>query len=75
MFFPVYVIRGLIPIEQARPVGPIGISQIAQQSVETSISTGAAYPLLNILILVSVSLGMFNLLPIPALDGGRILFA
>ena len=75
VFFPVYVIRGLIPIEQARPVGPIGISQIAQQSVETSISTGAAYPILNILILVSVSLGIFNLLPIPALDGGRILFA
>ncbi|MBN2393209.1 MAG: site-2 protease family protein [Anaerolineae bacterium] len=75
VLFPVYVIRGLIPIEQARPVGPIGISQIAQHSVETSISTGAAYPLLNILILVSVSLGMFNLLPIPALDGGRILFA
>ena len=75
VFFPVYVIRGLIPIEQARPVGPIGISQIAQQSVETSISTGAAYPILNILILVSVSLGLFNLLPIPALDGGRILFA
>lgn len=75
VFFPIYVIRGLIPIEQARPVGVIGISQIAQQSVEDSISTGAAYPLLNILILVSVSLGIFNLLPIPALDGGRILFA
>jgi regulator of sigma E protease len=73
--FPVYVIRGIIPIEQARPVGIIGISQIAQQSVEQSVSVGAAYPLLDILILVSVSLGMFNLLPIPALDGGRILFA
>jgi regulator of sigma E protease len=75
VLFPVYVIRGLIPIEQARPVGVIGISQIAQRSVEDSISTGAAYPILNILILVSVSLGIFNLLPIPALDGGRILFA
>jgi regulator of sigma E protease len=75
VFIPVYVIRGLIPIEQARPVGVIGISQIAQRSVEDSISAGAAYPILNILILVSVSLGLFNLLPIPALDGGRILFA
>lgn len=75
LFFPVYVIRGLIPIEQARPVGVIGISQIAQRSVEDSIATGAVYPILNILILVSVSLGIFNLLPIPALDGGRILFA
>lgn len=75
LFFPVYVIRGLIPIEQARPVGIIGISQIAQRSVENSVSTGAAYPILNIMILVSVSLGIFNLLPIPALDGGRIVFA
>ena len=75
VFFPAYVIRGLIPIEQARPIGIIGISQIAQQSVEASISVGAAYPILNILILVSVSLGIFNLLPIPALDGGRIFFA
>lgn len=75
LFFPVYVIRGIIPIEYARPVGIIGISQIAQRSVEDSISTGAAYPILNILILVSVSLGIFNLIPIPALDGGRILFA
>jgi len=75
VFFPVYVIRGLIPIEHARPVGVIGISQIAQRSVEDSISTGAVYPILNLLILVSVSLGIFNLLPIPALDGGRILFA
>lgn len=75
VMLPVYVIRGLIPIEQARPVGVIGISQITQRSVEDSIATGAAYPLLNILVLISMSLGIFNLLPIPALDGGRILFA
>jgi regulator of sigma E protease len=75
VLFPVYIIRGLIPIAQARPVGVIGISQIAQRSVEQSIATGALYPILNILILVSISLGIFNLLPIPALDGGRIVFA
>ncbi len=74
VMLPVYIIRGLIPIEQARPVGVIGISQIAQQSVERSITAQAAYPLLYILIFISVSLGIFNLLPIPALDGGRILF-
>ncbi|MFP4396097.1 MAG: site-2 protease family protein, partial [Anaerolineales bacterium] len=33
------------------------------------------YPLLNLITLVSASLGLFNLLPIPALDGGRILFS
>ncbi|HOU15199.1 MAG TPA: M50 family metallopeptidase [Anaerolineae bacterium] len=75
VMLPVYIIRGLIPIEQARPVGIIGISQITQRSVEDSVSSGAVYPFLNVVILISVSLGIFNLLPIPALDGGRILFA
>jgi len=75
VMLPVYIVRGLIPIEQARPVGIIGISQITQRSMEDSIASRAVYPFLNIVILISVSLGIFNLLPIPALDGGRILFA
>ncbi len=72
---PVYVIRMGIPFAQARPVGVVGISQIAEQSVNQSIQQNAAYPLLNVLALLSISLGIFNLLPIPALDGGRILFS
>jgi regulator of sigma E protease len=75
IILPILTIRGLIPLEQARPVGVIGISQIAQRSVEDSITAGAPYPFMNILILLSISLGIFNLLPIPALDGGRILFS
>ncbi len=75
IILPIWIIRGMIPLEQARPVGVVGISQIAQRSVEDSITVGAPYPFMNILILLSISLGIFNLLPIPALDGGRILFA
>ena len=30
--------------------------------------------MLNIVMLLSVNLGIFNLLPIPALDGGRLVF-
>lgn len=75
VLLPVYIVRMRIPLADARPVGVIGISQIAQDSVESSISVGAAYPFLQVLILLSVSLGVFNLLPIPALDGGRILFS
>ena len=56
-------------------MGVIGISQITQNSVERSLEQSAAYPFLNVLVLISISLGIFNLLPIPALDGGRILFA
>lgn len=71
---PVYILRGLIPLEQARPVGIIGISRIASQSVQQSVAYGSLYPILSIIIIVSVGLAIFNLLPIPALDGGRILF-
>ncbi|MBN1487840.1 MAG: site-2 protease family protein [Anaerolineae bacterium] len=73
LMMPIDIIRGLIPLKEARPVGVVGISQIAQQSVTESVNVGSAYPFLNILILLSISLGIFNLLPIPALDGGRII--
>ncbi len=75
VMLPVYVIRMGIPFEQARPVGVIGISQIAEQSVSQSVELAAPYPYLSLLVMLSVSLGIFNLLPIPALDGGRILFS
>jgi regulator of sigma E protease len=53
----------------------VGISRIAEYSVNQSIERSALYPFLNMIVLLSVSLGIFNLLPIPALDGGRILFS
>ena len=45
--------------------GPVGISQIVSQT-----TTIANY--VYIIALISVSLGVTNLLPIPALDGGKI---
>jgi regulator of sigma E protease len=75
VMLPVYIVRMGIPFEQARPVGVIGISQIAEQSVSQSIEQAAPYPYLSLLVMLSISLGIFNLLPIPALDGGRILFS
>ncbi|MGC9468597.1 MAG: M50 family metallopeptidase [Anaerolineae bacterium] len=75
VMLPVIIIRENIPFREARPVGVVGISQIAEQSVNQSIEQSAAYPFLRILMLLSISLGIFNLLPIPALDGGRILFS
>jgi regulator of sigma E protease len=75
VMLPVMVVRQGIPFEQARPVGVVGISQIAEYSVNQSIQRNALYPFLSIVMLLSISLGIFNLLPIPALDGGRILFS
>jgi regulator of sigma E protease len=50
--------------------GPIGVTaEIGRQ-----ISAGFM-PLLYIAAAISVSIGFFNLLPLPALDGGRVVFA
>ena len=57
--------------------GPVGIVSVVEEVVEESSSDGTLYVVLNILnlaILLSVNLGVINLLPIPALDGGRLVF-
>ncbi len=71
---PLMLIEGEITAEQARPVGPVGISQIAGQTAQYTAATGDWFQLLRITAFISVALGFTNLLPIPALDGGRILF-
>ena len=73
LWAPVRILQGFIPLEAARPVGIVNISRIAYDSIQQSFTTGTLIPILNLLILVNISLGVFNLLPIPALDGGRIL--
>lgn len=53
------------------PVGVVGfVSDAAQESVKTSDYTG----LLTMMALITINIGLFNLLPVPALDGGRLLF-
>ncbi len=71
---PTMLIRGEISPSEARPVSVIGISQMAGQMVEASAVNNTLFPFLNITAFISVALGLTNLLPIPALDGGRILF-
>jgi len=71
---PIEVARNIIPAEQARPVGPAGIYQITDSAVQASQRTNLAYPILFVVAILSTALGITNLLPIPALDGGRIMF-
>jgi regulator of sigma E protease len=49
--------------------GPVGMGKMVAQQAEKGL-----VPFLNILILISVALGLFNLLPFPALDGGKLVF-
>ncbi len=71
---PGMLMSGEITAQEARPVSIVGISQIAGQAAESSATTRNPYSLLSIAAFISVALGLTNLLPIPALDGGRILF-
>ena len=71
---PIQIIRGIIPLDLARPVGPVGISQIAGSQLEESVRLRGLYPILQLAGLLSIALGLTNLLPLPALDGGRLLF-
>ncbi len=57
--------------------GPVGIVNAIGETYETSRQDGAFYVwlnMLNISILLSANLGVMNLLPLPALDGGRLVF-
>lgn len=57
--------------------GPVGIVDAIGSSYEESVSYGyfaAFLQMLYITILLSANLGVMNLLPLPALDGGRLVF-
>jgi regulator of sigma E protease len=54
--------------------GPIGMVDAVGQTAEASKQYNTLEPIFNLIVLISMNLGIFNLLPIPALDGGRILF-
>ena len=57
--------------------GPVGIVSAISSVVEQSKPDGIFYVILNLanwIVMISANLGVMNLLPIPALDGGRLLF-
>lgn len=73
---PAQVVKGAITPAEARPVGYKGMYDIYQNVQEQELVPGAPQSL-NVIwffTTITISLGILNLLPIPALDGGRILF-
>ncbi len=57
--------------------GPVGIAQLVGNTYEEAKPYGMSSVILsmmNIAVLLSVNLGILNLLPVPALDGGRLVF-
>jgi regulator of sigma E protease len=71
---PAAVIQQQIPARYLRPVSIVGISQIGGQAIDESFTQQAAWPVIQLTAFISIALGITNLLPLPALDGGRILF-
>jgi regulator of sigma E protease len=49
--------------------GPVGMVNLVSEQAERGL-----FPFIEILAAISVALGLFNLLPFPALDGGRLAF-
>lgn len=57
--------------------GPVGVASaittVASQGLESSF-LDAFNNILYVMMILTINLGIFNLLPVPALDGGRLLF-
>jgi regulator of sigma E protease len=62
------IMGGSIPQDVAGPVG------IVDQAASSGIFTEGFLSILNFSAMISINLAVMNLLPIPALDGGRALF-
>ncbi len=61
------MLQGLISVKNLS--GPITIAKVAGASAESGLES-----FLNFLAYLSISLGILNLLPIPVLDGGHLLY-
>lgn len=69
------LVTGGVGIDQLS--GPVGIVDVVDETYQQSKSYGflvVLMQMLNIGILLSANLGVMNLLPLPALDGGRLVF-
>jgi len=60
------MMTGVVPFDLR---GPVGIAQLTGEAAEAGIS-----PLLELAALISLNLGIINMFPLPALDGGRLIF-
>ncbi len=55
--------------------GPIAIGGEINKTIQSSNNVGdTVLNITHLMVLISISLGVFNLLPIPVLDGGRLVF-
>ena len=71
---PMLLISGQLSPQEAALSGPVGIAQLVGGAVNATVETGLWFPVWQLAAIISAGLAIANLLPIPALDGGRLLF-
>lgn len=71
---PGRLLRSEAEPEEGRIISIVAVSQLGGAFLQESIQQNQPVLLLRYIAIISIALGITNLLPIPALDGGRILF-
>ena len=64
-----YLWDKLVTWEKPEVAGPIGVIQVMAKSAKSGLENYT-----RLLAVISVALGLFNLLPIPLVDGGMIFY-
>jgi regulator of sigma E protease len=74
--FPIRILRGEMEASEGRLLGLKGMFDVYQavQETESEQNIPAGVNTLAFFATITISFGILNLLPIPALDGGRIMF-
>ena len=66
---------GAAMIAAAGPLSNLGLAVLAAFVLKTVALSGLAYDVLTMFLVLNVGLFVFNLIPIPPLDGSRVLYA
>ncbi len=68
-----YLVTGQVSKDEVS--GPVGVvSTISETTSQAESTEDAIFNLFYMMSLITINLGIFNLLPVPGLDGGRLLF-
>ncbi len=71
---PVMLIGGQLSTAEARVSGPVEIARLVGDAAIATRDTGLWFPIFRLSAVLSAALAITNMLPLPALDGGRLLF-
>jgi regulator of sigma E protease len=71
---PIMLLMGTMSPADAQLSGPVGIATMVGGAARATIDTGLWFPIWRLSAVLSAALAVTNLLPLPALDGGRLLF-